>query len=135
MPEAAVFFSNDLTYLADCLAQQLFPPSAKPFERRLVIVPSQSTKTFIQRYWARNPHLGISAGVEFIEMPEALIMLSGRGKILPSSLELTLHLFYAASRMLEEKDRSLDGLLQYLDRNEDRPASPQLESRGCCSCI
>ncbi len=120
MPEAAVFFSNDLTYLADCLAQQLFPPSAKPFERKLVIVPSQSTKTFIQRHWARNPHLGISAGVEFIEMPEALIMLSGGGKILPSSLELTLHLFYAASRMLEEKDRSLDGLLQYLDRNEDR---------------
>lgn len=119
MSDPAVFLSDDLGYLADCLAQNLFPPEAKqaskPFDKRLVIVPNQATKIYLQRRWARQDRLGISAGIAIIEMHAALAMLAADiGKVLPSSLELSLRLFHEAHKELPPELRS------YLEGKEDR---------------
>lgn len=115
MSSSAVFLSDDLGFLADCLAQNLFLPGSKPFDKRLVIVPSQATKIFLQRKWARSGRVGIAAGVEIVEMPVALSMLASRiGKALPSSLELALRLFPIVF------DSHDEGLRRYLEGKNDR---------------
>lgn len=115
MSSSAVFLSDDFGFLADCLAQNLFLPGSKPFDKRLVIVPSQATKIYLQRKWARSERVGIAAGVEIVEMPVALSMLASTiGKALPSSLELALRLFPIVS------DSHDEGLRRYLEGKNDR---------------
>ncbi len=131
MGDSAVFFSDELGVLADRLAEHLFPPGSQPFKKRLVIVPSQATKVFIQRRWARRSDLGIAAGVEFIELQIAASMLaSAAGKILPSSLELSVHLFHTSSRLLNEGCPAISDLVRYLEGKKDRlfPLCEQLAS-------
>jgi len=115
MSDSSVFFSDDMGFLADCLARQLFPPGAKPFAKRLVIVPGQSTKNFLQEQWAKKENLGIAAGVEILDMHAAFAKLaSSAGKKIPSALELSLRLFQAASSSMPTQ------LLEYVDGKEER---------------
>ncbi len=121
IPESAVFFSDDMGYLADCLGRHLFSPPAKPFEKRLVIVPSSSTKTFIQRRFSEGEEWGIAAGVDIVDMPSALSMLAARaGKILPTSLELTLALVSSATDLIHRGDKIVDDLRSYIEGKENR---------------
>lgn len=58
-----VFFSNRTEQLYECLKKRLFT-STHPLARRLVIVPSAAMKTWLLLRMAKDPELGISAGIE-----------------------------------------------------------------------
>ena len=57
-----VFLSNRLETLADLLKTALFFSGLKPFEKRVVIVPCESTKSFLIHRFAQDPQLEIAAG-------------------------------------------------------------------------
>ncbi len=122
MTDSAVFFSDDMVLLAERLKTDLFPPGSRPFDQRVVIVPHHTMKTLIQREWAREDNLGIVAGVQFMEIPEVLRRLSQtqERKILPTSLQLALYLYSAATSLLRDNNRPLSELENFLGGKEER---------------
>ncbi|HEY5259007.1 MAG TPA: exodeoxyribonuclease V subunit gamma [Rhabdochlamydiaceae bacterium] len=84
-----VFLSNRLETLADLLKNRLFFSGLKAFEKRVVIVPCESTKSFLIHRFAQDPQLEIAAGMHIVTLDQALDpYLKG----VPSFLQLSLAL-------------------------------------------
>lgn len=95
-----VFLSNRLETLADLLKNRLFFSGLQAFERRVVIVPCESTKSFLIHRFAQDSQLQIAAGMQIVTLDQALDpYLKG----VPSFLQLSL---------------TLNGLLTHLEDNE-----------------
>lgn len=92
-----VFFSNRVEVLFQQLKAALFFTGSQPLTRRIVIVPSPAMKSWLLFQMARDPSLGIAAGMEigFIdEKIEALSALISPASLTqePQELELCLAL-------------------------------------------
>ncbi len=114
--------SNDLGKLAEVLVSQLFIPGQPPFERRIVVVPSDRIKMFLQRFFAQHPQLNIAMGVEFLSLGIVLqeLCTATFGKKLPSRLELELSIFHVATDLLAKRTKDLEPLEEYVDGDRDK---------------
>ena len=99
---ASIVFGNSLDALSGKLAEELFFNSTRPFEKRLVIVPSASIKEYLLYGFAKHPDLQMAAGVQILSLNQALNEFAQ--KRIPSFLELSL--------AIEEKISKQD--LEYL---------------------
>lgn len=102
MPPFSVFYSNRVEELFQCLKQQLFPSA--PFTRRLLVVPSPPLKSWLMLQLARDPDLGIAAGLE-ISYPEETLKKLGAPSS-PPFLDLSLAIESQLRQLLQEKKRS-----------------------------
>lgn len=90
-----LFYSNHIEQLYQNLKQQLFS-HPKPFERRLIIVPTPAIKSWLLLQFAKDPEMGIAAGLEFHYLEDGLkiiydlIAQESDPYYVPSPLELTL---------------------------------------------
>ncbi len=65
------FFSNQVEQLFDLLKENLFD-SATPFARRMIVVPSPAMKSWLMLRMAKDPSLGIAAGLEISYLDQTL---------------------------------------------------------------
>lgn len=90
-----LFYSNRIERLYQDLKQQLFA-SSSPFAQRLVIVPTPAIKSWLLLQFAKDPDMGIAAGLEILYLNDALKKLAERitekkeDRYIPNQLELTL---------------------------------------------
>lgn len=90
-----ITYGNDLNHLADILAGELFSSGARPFEKRLIVIPHIVLKSFLVYRFLSNPHLKVAAGVQILPLNQAVEEVFnslglGERKKIPSFLELTL---------------------------------------------
>lgn len=97
-----IYYSNRAELLFLRLKQALFTPPVLPFAKRLIIVPSQSMKSWLLLQMANDPDLNIATGLEISNLDNTLNHLRkscGKIETFLSPLELGL--------MLESKIRSI----------------------------
>ncbi len=112
---ASIVFGNSLDVLSIKLAEELFLNSTRPFEKRLIIVPSPSIKEYLLYRFAKHPDLQMAAGIQVLSLNQALNEFSE--KRIPSFLELSL--------AIEEKVSKQD--LEYLkDESKRKKRIPAL---------
>ncbi len=89
-----VFSSNRLEYLFTQFKKLLFLPDSGAFTRRIVIVPSQALRQWLQRALANEQGLGIAAAYESYLLTEAMEQLSLKqaNMFFPSHQELAFSL-------------------------------------------
>ncbi len=114
-------FSNSYESLAETLVESLFQPSSQPFEKRYVLVPSESIKEFLHGYLARHPRLTICTGVHILLLEQGVVELlqlcrPHQGKKIPSFLELSLALEHQMHRM-PRHDPLFSPLWTYVDQD------------------
>lgn len=90
-----IFFSNRLEVLYQNFKENLFHPYTHPFTRRLVVVYGPAMKNWLLLQMAKDPNLGIAAGIEIIYLNDAFETLTricemGTQTYLPSQIELAL---------------------------------------------
>ena len=74
-----VYFSNQVEFLLHAFKERIYKtPSA--FTRRLVIVSSPALKSWLMLQLAKDPAIGIAAGMEIYYLDEALEKLSRSGE-------------------------------------------------------
>jgi exodeoxyribonuclease V gamma subunit len=91
--EFKIFFSNHLSVLFENLKRNLFGSSPKPFTRRFVVVYGQAMKSWLMLQMAKDPELGVCAGIEIIHLSDAFEKLSGAcqgpsSRYIPSLIEI-----------------------------------------------
>ncbi len=72
--QALVFFSHRLETLYEHLKENLLASS--PFSKKVVVVPSQHMKRWLKLRCAKDPAMGICAGIEFSFLNEGVLSLS-----------------------------------------------------------
>ncbi len=105
---SSIVFGNCLDALAAKLAEELFLDSSRPFEKRIIIVPSMTMKEYLLYRFAKHPDLQMSAGVQVLSLNQAINEFSKER--IPSFLELSL--------AIEEKISRYD--LEYLKDGKKR---------------
>lgn len=100
-----VFFSNRVEKLYERLKGSLFH-NTQPFSRRLVVVSTQSVKSWLMLAMAKDPDLGVGAGFEIAYLEEAIDKFSRAAKI-PSQTELALSIEAEIRRLIEESQEEL----------------------------
>ena len=137
MLQASRFYSNCLRVLAQRVGKNLFGDKARPFERRLVIVPSSAVKEYLIHFFATDPHYQVFAGVRilpladgFLELLSLLSRERARQLRIPSFLELSLRIeevicqaLYAFKDWSAEERRILQPLFDYAGSGEERRIS------------
>lgn len=88
--ELNIFFSNRVEQLYERLKETLFLNRENPFVRRVIVVPSPAIKSWLMMRMARDPDLGIAAGVEVTYLDPAMDLLRNRQARFPNQLELAL---------------------------------------------
>jgi len=114
----ATTFSNRIELLYEQLKSSLYGESA-PFARRLIVVPSPPLKTWLMLQLAKDPQLGIAAGLEIGYLDDTLHKLKnlfGRGssEVLPTHLELALGVEWEIRKCYQEEDDVWQPLRQYI---------------------
>ncbi len=107
--------SNQKEALAEALKEKLFFSGGGPFDRRFVIVESAANKSYLTEFFARDPQLSVSCGVEFYTLAQALAEM---GKGVPTSLELALHIQEKIKAHLQEP--VLAPVSSYLGGDEEK---------------
>ncbi len=87
-----VFFSNRLEQLYENLVELLFRVEKCPFARRLVVVPSQTVKTWLTCRLASDPSIGIAMGIDIVYLTNVMSKLRFKSKKIPSLSELAFFL-------------------------------------------
>lgn len=86
--------SNDFTILTKKLIDFLFFQDVRSFQRRLVIVPDLAFKDFLLRQFLLEPSLQMFAGVEILQLNQAVATLfesiEEQRKVVPSFVALSL---------------------------------------------
>lgn len=113
----SLFYSNRVEELYAHLKRQLFAladSKGNPFARRLVVVPNPPLKTWLMLQLAKDPEIGIAAGIE-VSYPDETIDRFSESPLFPSRMAIAL--------AIEAKLRSIVGtakeetwapLIQYL---------------------
>lgn len=114
--QGVVFFSNRLEILFEILKAHLFPADSDPFAERLLVVPSQSIKNWIQLRLAQD--LNICAGIDIYYLGEALSTLSGH--TFPSQIALMLKIEKEIRLALQESDPIWDPLRKFTQHKPNR---------------
>ncbi len=136
------FYSNRLEKLYDYLKDALFSPPAHAFTRRMVMVPSPSMKSWLMLRLAKDPEVGMAAGMEIGHLDELVQKARGQWnpknshKKIPVSVELGLAIenelrtVHAQFDSLSGKEQEIySPLLQYLHLDPGRPLSKKSERR------
>ena len=139
MLQASRFYSNRLRVLAQRLGKNLFGEKARPFERRLVIVPSSAMKEYLIHFFATDPHYQVFAGVRILPLADGFLELLAflsraqegvRQLRIPSFLELSLRIeevicqaLYAFNDLNAEERRILHPLFNYAGSGEEKRIS------------
>lgn len=90
-----IFYSNRIENLYQDLKQRLYA-SAFPFARRMIIVPTPAIKSWLLLQLAKDPEIGIAAGLEILYLDDSLqkvhdlISKNQMACYIPNQLELTL---------------------------------------------
>ncbi len=79
------------------MGQRLFAAHTRPFERRIVIVPSSAQKEFLADFFASHPRYQVFAGVQVMTLSQGFLELLSllsqeKQERIPSLLELSLHI-------------------------------------------
>jgi len=127
----SVSFSNRVERLYDFLKARLFSGTA-PFARRLVIVPSPAMKEWLMLRLARDPEVGVAAGVEVRYLEEGfslLYRLFGGEELFPSRLELALKIEEQVRKRLKEPPTpAWEPIFRYLKPPLNRRSERRLSS-------
>lgn len=88
------FYSNRIEFLFENLKKQLFS-SSFPFAKRIIVVPTPAIKSWLLLKFAKDPELGVAAGLEIIYLDQALkkiqhLIDKPDSANVPTRLELTL---------------------------------------------
>lgn len=114
-----IILSNRMGKLADALAGRLFASGSSPFERRMVIVPHEQMKEFLQFYFASK--LGIAAGMQIYCVEQGMAQLADKSKRIPSILSLSLSLEEQIHLLLQKnKDPVMEPLYAYIEGDDKR---------------
>lgn len=109
-------FSQSIEKLVHHLIENLYCKGSGPFEKRLVIVPHPSMKSYLQQKIAEHPSLGIAAGIKFSTLYDAIPKIFNyQGKHFPNFLELSLNIQNEIKTLLDERNSLFTPLYQYLD--------------------
>lgn len=93
-PHLSVFYSNRVEELYQRLKQQLFNFPADSFTRRLVVVPSPPMKTWLMLQLAKDPEVGIAAGLQ-VSYPDETIaksLLESESEVLTNASRMEMAL-------------------------------------------
>jgi exodeoxyribonuclease V gamma subunit len=136
-----IFYSNRIELLYQDLKIHLFENSA-PFARRMIIVPTPAIKSWLLFQLAKDPNLGIAAGLEILYLDDALKklqeLLSSKKNVsyIPNPLELTLaieaqiHNIVSTWKNLSSDEKNVwQPLLDYLKISTSSQNSRRSEKR------
>ncbi len=133
-PSFNVYFSNKVEYLLQSFKERIYhTPSA--LTRRLVIVSSPALKSWLMLQLAKDPFIGIAAGLEIYYLDEAMEKLrteyssSSETKRLPSLVELALALEVELRSMCSDAHHVWQPLQKYLQFHHGEPLSKKSERR------
>lgn len=130
-----ICLSNRVECLLDDFKHRIFKGNAHPLTRRLVIVSSPAIKSWLMLQLAKDPTLGIAAGLEVRYLDEAIEKL--RGEFSPDAcrvpslleLEVLLELHLKAIVTEEHHDEIWKPLFDYLQVNPGALLSKKSERR------
>lgn len=117
MQETVVaFFSHQGEMLTQHLIRNIYSNGALPFEKRMVIVPHLSLKSYLLQKLAEHPLLEIAAGIKVCTLSTAFSKIfEHQEKLFPNFQELSLSLQYEIMSLLQSGNDEAAPLLQYLD--------------------
>lgn len=138
-----VFFSNRVELLYRDFKEAVYAPPCSPFARRLVIVPSPALKSWLMLQLAKDPDVGIAAGLEIGYLDEIIEKLrslfsvaDAEPKRVPSLLELGLAIEVELRKAIKFwpkmslPEKEVWGpLFQYLHIQSDKTLSRKSERR------
>ena len=111
------FLSNQLEILAEALKKELFSCDRPPLGKKIVIIPDQAIKNYLQLFLARDEKTGISMGITFHTLSSFFSSLSFLEKPLyPDSYALALFLESEIKNGLEDKELFAP-LIHYIGNN------------------
>lgn len=94
-----LFYSNRVEELYAHLKYQLFAAPGNPFRKRLIVVPNPPLKTWLMQQLAKDPEIGIAAGIE-VTYPDEMIDRFSESPLFPSRLSLALAIEGQLRRMM-----------------------------------
>jgi exodeoxyribonuclease V gamma subunit len=105
------FFSNRMDRLATALAQQLFL-KGRPFEKRLVIVPSDKIKEYLLFHFATHPDFKIAAGIQILSLNQGVmellqLLIPKLNKRIPALLELGAIIHETIEELIQNEQSQL----------------------------
>lgn len=94
-----VYLSNKVEHLLQYFKERVYTHSVHPLTQRLVIVSSPALKSWLMLQLAKDPSIGVAAGLKVHYVEDAIEMLRGQfqtstheSKKIPSALEIGLSL-------------------------------------------
>lgn len=135
-----VFFSNRVEELFLNFKETVFAPGSPSFARRLIIVPSPALKSWLMLKLAKDPDIGIAAGMEIsyldqsVQRLQALLFPYDSTSKLPNAMELALAIEWELKNiLLNDNLHQMNGiwqpLLSYLHIEQHKPFSRKSERR------
>ncbi|MCE5315938.1 MAG: exodeoxyribonuclease V subunit gamma, partial [Parachlamydia sp.] len=110
----SLFYSNRVEDLYAQLKRQLFASPCNPFARRLVVVPNPPLKTWLMLQLAKDPDIGIAAGIE-VSYPDEMIDRFSESPLFPSRVEIALAIEAQLRRVVRNaRDETWAPLMHYL---------------------
>lgn len=98
-------FSQNIESLANKLKQDVIASSRHPFDKKIIIIPSQSMKDYLIGFFAKE--LGIISGIQFLSLRQAINeWLFSSGKKIPDSMEISLALEEIIERSWQRSESS-----------------------------
>lgn len=130
--QSLCIFSNRIERLCAALCTNLYSKTlSTPFTKRLIIVPNQAIKEWLQWQIAKNPTFNVCTGIDFIFLSQALDRLmedKQRNKKCPNASELALEiekcvicLLNSFSKMSKRDQKKLSALMHYLKLSSPKP--------------
>lgn len=109
-----LFYSNRVEELYAHLKRLLFPMPCNPFARRLVIVPNPPLKSWLMLQLAKDPDIGIAAGVE-VSYPDETIDRFSETPLFPSRVQMALEIEGQLRRVIQNpKNGCWDSVIKYI---------------------
>ncbi|MGB7128291.1 MAG: exodeoxyribonuclease V subunit gamma [Candidatus Rhabdochlamydia sp.] len=116
-------FSQDIERLADKLKQDLIASSTHPFNKKILITPSQPIKDYLIDFLAKE--LGIVTGIQFLSLKQAINeWLFSFGKKIPDSIEISLVLEEIIEQSWQKEEMSK--LYSYIACEEESKRSKRM---------
>lgn len=124
-----VVFSNRVGELYQQLKRNLFNKEA-PFARRLVIVSNPALKSWLMLQLAKDPEVGIGAGLEISYLDQTIQKLKFSQTSIPDAMELALAIEWEIRKILQNNPSPCwQPLLKYLQASANKPLSIKAEKR------
>lgn len=138
-----IFYSNYIEQLYQKFKGQLFAKPCAPFDRRLIIVPTQAIKSWLLLQLATDPEMGIATGLEILHLNDSfqkILSITTQEKTIihyPNPLELTLAIESEIrtiglnwNTLSSEQKKCWKPLFDYLKINFSTKKSFQLSQRS-----